>query len=481
MRIKKIKKVIKLVVIACMVVPACLLLVIGPSPDGNLPKDRVIVDYWEKWTGDEESQMRQIVDQFNDTVGKEKGIYVRYISTSGIDRKTLLATAGGVPPDIAGMWDANVVQYAALDALMPLDELAKEHGITSDIYKKVYWDGCNYNGKLCALVSTPAAIALHYNKRIFQEKAAELRKAGLDPDRAPRTLAELDEYAKVLDEIGPGGRIIQAGYLPSVPGWYLNYTPYWFGASYWDAKTHKFTLTDPGVVAAYDWIASYSRKLGKDASSEFNAGLGSAGSPQNPFLTGAVVMEQQGPWMANYIENLKPSMSHVLWTRQEELKQSPSDRLKNYEWGVAPFPSAMPGLKDVTYCTFDSFVIPRGAKHPREAFEFMAYVNRQDVMEQLCSLHCKNSPLKKVSESFINNHPNPYIREFERLASSENAHGVPQVPISMEVGNELSVMTQSIILLNAKPADILAKLQVQLQARYDRFEEIQKQRHALEQ
>jgi ribonuclease D len=34
-------------------------------------------------------------------------------------------------------------------------------------------------------------VALHYNTAIFQENAVKLRAAGLDPDRAPRTLDEL--------------------------------------------------------------------------------------------------------------------------------------------------------------------------------------------------------------------------------------------------------------------------------------------------
>ncbi len=47
--------------------------------------------------------MRVIVDDFNNTVGAEKGIYVRYVSSSTINQKTLVATAAGVPPDIAGL------------------------------------------------------------------------------------------------------------------------------------------------------------------------------------------------------------------------------------------------------------------------------------------------------------------------------------------------------------------------------------------
>ena len=114
----------KSIVLAALIIPAMLILFFGPRPDADVPADRVVVDYWEKWTGDEGEQMKSIVDDFNNTVGKDKGIYVRYVSTSSITQKTLVGTAAGVPPDIAGLWDHSVVQYAALDALTPLDEMA---------------------------------------------------------------------------------------------------------------------------------------------------------------------------------------------------------------------------------------------------------------------------------------------------------------------------------------------------------------------
>jgi ABC-type glycerol-3-phosphate transport system substrate-binding protein len=73
-------------------------------------------------------------------------------------------------------WGAQVPQFAAVDALEPLDEWLRPKGITK-LLQAVYWKGCRYNGALWAMVSTPAAVALHYNKRIFKENAAKLRAA----------------------------------------------------------------------------------------------------------------------------------------------------------------------------------------------------------------------------------------------------------------------------------------------------------------
>ncbi len=89
-------------------------------------------------------------------------------------------------------------------------------------------------------------------------------------------------------------------------------------------------------------------------------------------------------------------------------------RRANYEWGAAAFPSDLPGLENATYTGFDALTIPRGARHKAEAFEFIAYVNRQDVTEKLNMMQCKISPLKQVSEHFRNHHPNPVYWRFRR-------------------------------------------------------------------
>jgi ABC-type glycerol-3-phosphate transport system substrate-binding protein len=323
-------------------------------------------------------------------------------------------------------------------------------------------------------------VALHYNKRLFQERAPALRAAGLDPARPPRTLDELDRYAKALDTYKtlPGGRkqIDSAGYLPMEPGWYLAFTGYWFGAELYDEATGRFTLTSPEMIRAFQWIRSYPARLGKDAMTDFTSGFGQFNSTQNPFLTGSVVMEQQGPWMANYIETLKPSMNRWRFPKEKENSLSVEQRRANYEWGVAPFPSAVPQGDDVTYGASDVLMIPRGAAHKKEAFEFLAYVNRQDVMEKLNKLHCKNSPLSRVSEDFLTSHPNPYIGVFEELAASPRAHSVPSIPIWPEVADEMGVVAQKVYLLQAEPEQALADAQQRLQAKLDDFRARQRAR-----
>ena len=456
-----------------------LVLLFGPRAKFNPPAGRTVVTYWEKWTGNEGAQMQQIVDDFNNSVGREKGIYVRYLPISAVNQKTLVSTAAGVPPDIAGLWDNNIVQFAASDALEPLDDLAKAAGLKRDYYKAVYYDECVYNGHLWSLPSTPMAAALLWNKRIFHEKAAELRAAGLDPDRAPRTLDELDRYCRAIDTFKkfPDGsnRLVLAGHIPMEPGWYMVQMAYWFGGDIVDRRADTITFLDPRTVEAYNWIRGFAERLGTDMVADFRSGFGSFNSAQNAFITGEVAMVVQGPWMANYIEDLKPSMNRVKWSKDEERALSREKRKDNYEWGFAPFPGAH-GLHDISYCAFDCLCIPRGARHKKEAFEFIAYVQRQDVMEKLCMLHCKNSPLAQVSENYLNNHPNPYIEIFDHLAASPGAHGNPQLPVYPEILQELNNAIERIYLLQAPTDDALRQAQARAQAKWDQFRALQAKR-----
>lgn len=366
------------------------------AADEDLRAGRVVVKYWEKWTGFEADAMKQVVDDFN---ASQDRIFVDYNSVSQIDRRLMLATAGGVPPDIAGIWAAQLPAYAENNALTPLDTLAREAGVSAADYIPIIWELCNHRGHLWALPSTPTTIALIYNKKMFRE-------AGLDPERPPRTIAELEEFNKILTRQAPDGRLLTVGHLPEEPGWWSVMWGYWFGGELWDGD-RAVTATDPANIEAFRWVESYPQRFGARNLLGMRDGFGNFASPQNAFFTGRVAMILQGVWIYNFIRNYAP---------------------EDFEWGVAPFPAVNDTtLKDTTIVEGDLLVIPKGAKHPREAFEFMRYVNTQGPMEKLCLGQRKFSPLKETSEGFFAAHPNPYIKTFLELAKSPNARLSPRL------------------------------------------------------
>ena len=130
---------------------------------------------------------------------------------------------------------------------------------------------------------------------------------------------------------------------------------------------------------------------------------------------------------------------------------------------------AAQGEPPVSYCGLDILAIPTTSRHKKEAFEFIAFVNRQDNMEHLASMHCINSPLAKVSSQFIENHPNPYVEVFEQLAASPNARPLPPIPNWPEVKAEMDVAIQKICLGQETPEQAMTECQTQSQIKLDKF------------
>jgi len=419
----------------CVATLGCLLLVsCGTGSDDG----KVHLQYWEKWTGLEAQAMQQTVDQFNRS---QKRIVVEYISTANVDRKTIVATAGGDPPDVAGIWINNIHSFADQNALTRLDDFIRADGLTPaqwlDRYEAIYADMCTYRGAVWAALTTPSTSALHWNKRLF-------RDAGLDPDRPPRTLAELDAFAEKLTKRDPQtGDIIQLGFLPQEPGWFAWAFPAWFGGSYLDGDRISIG-TDPRNLECYRWVERYTRRYGLDAVRSFTSGFGNFASPQNPFFAGKIAMVFQGVWMDNYINQFAPGL----------------------EYGVAAWPTAAPGLDNFTTADADVLVIPRGARHPREAWEFIQFVSSinpaaqtaQELrgMELLCYIQKKNSPFRQWSPFFERQHPHRYINVFRQLARSPHAIHIPKMGIWQEYGREIAAVFEAARLLTQPPEQALA-------------------------
>ena len=412
------------------------MLALGSCNQANPASGRVVIRYWEKWTGFEADAMRKVVDDFNASQGK---IFVDYSSVSQMDRRLMLAIAGGVPPDVAGIYGRAIPVYAENNALTPLDKRAAGAGITSRSYIDVFWRICNYRGHLWGLPSTPGSLALIWNKKLF-------RAAGLDPEQPPRSIAELEAFNQKLIRRSPDGRLIACGYLPGEPGWWNETWGWWFGGRLWDGA-HSITANSPENIAAYQWIQSYPQRFGARDLLSFRDGFGTVMSAQNAFFTGRVAMVLQGPWIYTFIKNFAPA---------------------DFEWGVAAFPSVDPQkLKDVTLVETDALVIPAGAKHPDEAFEFIKYVNSQKPMEKLCLGQRKFSPLRETSPDFFREHPNPYIGKFLALAKSPNAHFVPQLTVWTVYSNDMTQAFDRIWSGSAVPDQALGDVQTHVQQVFD--------------
>jgi len=367
---------------------------------------RTHLAYWEKWGSFEADACQKMCDEFNLS---QSQVYVHYIRTSQVDRKTMLAAIGHDPPDVAGLWNNNVIPFAEGGALEPLDDLMRESGLARDYYIENYLKLCEYKGKVYALPTSPMSLALFYNKEHFRRKAAELRAAGLDPDRPPQTIEELDRYAAVFNEFEPDGSPRIMGFLPTEPGWFNHSYGYFFGGRLIDPATGNITTDEPGNLRAFLWAKRFAETYGREKLLQFRSGFGTFDSPYNAFIEGKVSMEMQGVWFPMFIRRHRPQM----------------------EFGVAPFPCAegVPGPRSLLEA--DVIGIPRGCKHPKEAWQFVHWVQVKGL-EILCRLQGKHMPVRRPSAMFHEGHPNLEIDVFEKLAMAPESFIIPATLVQME-------------------------------------------------
>lgn len=411
------------------------------------PSGRIVLDYWEKWTRHEGDAMQRVVDAFNESQSR---IFVRYLVVSDIGQKSLVAVAGGRPPDVIGLYAFNVPPYAETGAVLALDALAPAHGVTLDRYQPGVRGVMEYGaagGNWWACVNTAGSVALYYDKAAFRE-------VGLDPERPPTTIEELDEaHGRLIRERSRSGGsagdgLERVGFLQREPGWWSWLWGYHFGGKIYDRESDRSTIASAENVRAFAWMQSYARGLGVDRVKSFAEGFGNYFTPENPFLTGKVAMVVQGPWMANLINAFKPGM----------------------DYGVAPFP-VVKELYDpkspVGLIDTDVLVIPRGAKNPDASMEFIAFTQTRAMTELLAKAHCKPSPLKDVSEEFARTHPNRGIGVHYGLLASPRAFVPPRTRVWQQFKDECDSTVQRLWRLEATPEAALGELEKRTQGLID--------------
>jgi ABC-type glycerol-3-phosphate transport system substrate-binding protein len=363
----------------------------------------------------------------------------------------VIATAAGTPPDIAGVWTHTIASLADRNALLPLDPYIAaepEGGAWMDRFFPVLGELSRYGGRTYALPTMHMVSALFWNKTLFRE-------AGLDPERPPATLAEFDVHISRLNRRDPQTKSLrQVGFLSGEPNFvhwqYLD----WFGGGFWDGS--NLTLaSNPRNLAALHWIRAKTEEIGLDDFRAFASGAAGSSnlnfsSPQNPFYTGKLAMTFYGVWFYSYLRRFAPGL----------------------DYGCAPWPEAVPGVRDFTYAESDVIVVPRGCSNPAAAWEFMRYLSRANPqarteaelggIEQLAWKQKRLPPLREWSPFFTRNHPNRQLDVFRRLSASPHAATLPAIGISRDIQGESLAMFERVRNLSQTPEAAVAYVQGRL-------------------
>ncbi|MBV9851212.1 MAG: extracellular solute-binding protein [Armatimonadetes bacterium] len=281
-------------------------------------------------------------------------------------QKLMTAIVGGVPPDLVQQDRFTIGDWASRDAFRPLDDLLAQDAHSSDplaIHQKDYvpatWAETVYQGHVFAIPSGTDDRVLYYNRALF-------RASGLDPDKPPQTWDELIADAKRLTKLAPGGGYEKMGLVPIFGQGWLYLWSWQEDGEVMSPSGRRCTLDNPQTVKALTALVSWYDALGGvDAINAFAGGFGT--DEQDPFITSKLAMRVDGDGFMNSIARFSPDL----------------------DFAVVPVPVPEERLRhegrfkhDPTWVTWSggfSFAIPRGARHIREAWQFIQWFNSPEA------------------------------------------------------------------------------------------------------
>lgn len=201
------------------------------------PKE--VVEIKINYTGGHDAELTyELVDEFNNTVGKEN--YINVVVTDMDGDALKLALANGTEPDLFGLFStAELVEKGYIASYDDYEELAN----LCEMYSGARMENSNvYDGKTYALPVTTSLYGLAYNKDMFVAAGLVDENGEAKP---PATLDEMREYAKILtnEEKGEYGFIYPGKWSSIVGTDILNNSYATSGRNHYDPATGKYDVS----------------------------------------------------------------------------------------------------------------------------------------------------------------------------------------------------------------------------------------------
>ncbi len=153
--------------------------------------DVVTIRFWHAMGGPLGEVLNDLIDEFNAT---HPGIFVKSESMGSYDalkQKILASIMAGNQPDLAQAYEAWISTLLGGDALVDLGELDPGFAGELEDFFPILVENSYYDGRLMSLPFNKSIPVLYYNKDLF-------RRAGLDPERPPRTWEEFSAACREL-------------------------------------------------------------------------------------------------------------------------------------------------------------------------------------------------------------------------------------------------------------------------------------------
>jgi len=406
--------------------------------DSRSPRGVTVISIWHPWGGVQKERFDRVVAAFNRA---HPDVKVRSLFTPNDlsnNQKFFTAVAANKPPDAIFVDGQQTAAWAEQGSLEPLDTRLAEDNITRADYFPPCWDQNVYKGHTWALTyCADPNFAFVWNKKAFRE-------VGLDPEKPPTTIAEMDRYNELLTK-REGGKIVRMGIIPWAQYGGANSLFTWgwaFGGDFYDPKSNRVTAEDPRVVKSLEWMVSYAKRYDVTKINAFASGFGSR--EQNPLYIGQVAM------VFVHISGI------------EEMKQyAPS-----LDYGISYIPAPPDGEQHSSWVGGWCMAIPKGSKHPKLAWEFIRWCCRDPKGTAAAGKLQGLFPGYRKSPYFDSIRNKPGYGEFLRILE-ECRHQRPVMPAQAFYMSALTRAVDYAIYGNQTPREALKQANDETQAELD--------------
>lgn len=401
----------------------------GSVPKPAAPKEKVTI----RWIAPEKPEDFQFAELKKLFEERNPDITVEYIYTPDKAEDKLRAMmSAGDPPDISKVNDDYMTAYAIRDLATPLDDLMKKHGVKDgdSSFYPFFWTWPKVNGKHYAWPIGYASRAFYINIDLFEKAGVPLPpKEWGDPSW---TWDKMLEVAKKLTKDTNGdGKPDQWG----VSIFHTTAAEETFartagGTGIYSPDGRSFTLGEGKNLEAMKWLQELAtvHKV-HPLKSEF-----SQQKAQDMFAAGKIAML--------YLDSRYTS----------RFRTQIGDKFK---FALRPLPMKEAPKVEVSV---DSEIIPKGAKHPDEAFRFLKFLTEEDAQKIMAEAGFDTPVRPAYTEKyFVAKGKMPLDQEVFVQGMAKYAVGGARTTNTEQARNVYRKEMEQVWNGKADPAEVLAK------------------------
>lgn len=387
------------------------------------------------WVRDSQSGfINKLADEFNKE-HKDTKVKVTIIPSADFVQKFGTAAAGGNAPDVASMDLVYAPYFASAGALTDISDKVKDLKWKNDMSPAHVSQG-KYKGKTYALPFTGDVSVMYYNKDLFKQ-------AGLDPEKPPTTMAEVQADAEKITALGNGT------YGFAFSGACGGCNIFSMGPYVWAQGGN--VLSEDGKKAQFDspevtsTLTMYRDLWNKGAMPQLVKSDGGSNAG-DAFKQGKVGIFNWGDF---YLTSLT----------------DPSAGAK-FDWGVALIPGSEAG-KNASFAGGDDIAIPSGAKNPEGAWQFLKWVTDEKAQSIMADNGIMPIRLDLADKIYTDKDPRNKVFA-EALAKGHVPYSVVENELINDSNGVWSTLIQEAVFGSGSVKDAQAKAQKDGQAILDK-------------